>query len=186
MFDSLLPHELKHARPPCPSPSLRVCSNSCPLSWWCHPTNSSSVVPFSCIQSFPASRSFLRSQFFTSGGQSTGDSVSASVLQMSIQDWFPLGLTGFISLLSKGLPRVFSNTTVQCSAVKLLSRLRLFATPWTVAYHAPLSTGFSWQEYWSGLPFSSPDTTVQKHQFFGAQFSSWFNSHIHRWLLEKP
>ena len=110
----LRPHGLQHTRPPCPSPTPGVYSNSCPLSWWCHPTISSSVVPFSFhLQSFPASASFPMSQFFTSGGQSTGVSPSASVLPMNIQDWFPLGWTGWISLQSKGLSRVFSNTTVQ-------------------------------------------------------------------------
>ena len=113
MSDSLWLHGLWHARPPCPSPTPRVYSNSCPLSQWCHPTISSSVVPFSCPQSFPASGSFQMSQFFTSGGQSIGVSASASVLPMNIQDWFPLGWTGWISLLSKALSRVFSNTTVQ-------------------------------------------------------------------------
>ena len=139
MSDSLQPHELQHARPPYPSPTPRVHPNPCPLSQWCHPTISSSVVPFSsCPQSFPASGSFQMSQFFTSGGQNIGVSASASVLPMSIQDWFPLGWTGWISLQSKGLLRVFSNTT------------------------------------------------VQKHQFFGAQLSLWSNSRIHTWLLEKP
>ena len=114
MSDSLQPHGLQHARLPCPSPTPRACSNSCPSSRWCHLTTLSSVVPFSsCLQSFPASGSFPRSQFFTSGGQSIAVSVSASVLPMNIQDWFPLGLTGWISLQSKGLSRVFSNTTVQ-------------------------------------------------------------------------
>ena len=117
---------------------LPVCSNSGPLSWWCHPTVSSSVTPFSCPQSFPASGSFPMSQLFTSGGQSTGVSASASVLPMNTQDWSHLGWTGQISLQSKGLSRVFSNTT------------------------------------------------VQKHQFFGAQFSSQSNCHIHTWPLEKP
>ena len=132
MSDSLQPHELQHARLPCPSPTLGACSNSCPLSWWCHPTISSSVVPFSsCLQSFPASGSFPMSQFFASGGQSIGLSASASVLPKNIQDWFPLGWTGLPSLQSKGLSRVFSNTT------------------------------------------------VQKHQCFGAQFSLWSNSHNH-------
>ena len=112
--DSLQPHGLQPTRLPCPSPTPRACSNSCPSSWWCHPIISSSVVPFfSCLQSFPALRSFPVSQFFTSGGQSIGVSVSASVLPMNIQDWFPLGWTGLISLQSKGLSRVFSNTTVQ-------------------------------------------------------------------------
>ena len=137
--DSLRPHESQHARPPCPSPSPGVHSDSCPSSLWCHPAISSSVVPFSsCPQSLPASESFPMSQLFTWGGQSTGVSASASVLPMNTQDWSPSEWTGWISLLSKGLSRVFSNTT------------------------------------------------VQKHQFFGAQPSSQSNSHIHTWLLEKP
>ena len=125
--DSLRPH----ATLPCPSPSPGACSNSCPFSQWCHPTISSSVIPFSsCLQSFPASGSFPR------GGQSIG--ASASALPMNIQDCFPLGLTDLSSLQPKGLSRVFSNTT------------------------------------------------VQKHQFFSAHFSLWFNAHIHAWLLYKP
>ena len=112
--NSLWLHGLQHARPPCPSPTLRVYSNSCPLSRWCNPTISSSIVPFSShLPSFPASESFPMSQFFASGSQSIGVSASASVLLMNIQDWFPLGWTGWISLQSKGLSRVFSNTTVQ-------------------------------------------------------------------------
>ena len=166
MSGSLLPHGLQHARLPCPSPSPRACSNSCPLSQWCHPTISSSVVPFSsCLQSFPASGSFPVSQVFTSGGQSTGVSSSASVFPMNIRDWFPLGWTGWISLLSKGLSRVFSNTTVQKHQFfstqpfhgptltsihdywkwKLLSRVWLFVTPWTIQ-----SMEFSRPEDWSG------------------------------------
>ena len=137
--DSLRPHGLQHTRPPCPSPTPRVYANSCPLSQWCDPTISSSVVPFSShLQSFPASGSFQMSQLFSSGGQSFGVSTSTSVLPMNIQDWFPLGWTGWISLQSKGLLRVFSNTT------------------------------------------------VQKHQLFGAQLSLSSNSHIHIWLLAKP
>ena len=97
----LLPHALQHTRLPCPSVSPRACSNSCPLSWWCHPTISSFVIPFSCLQSFPESGSFLMSQFFASSGQSTGASPSASVLPMNIQDWFSLGLTTLISLQSR-------------------------------------------------------------------------------------
>ena len=112
--DSLRPHGLHHAKLLCPSPSQRVCSNSCPSSWWCHPTISSCAVPFSSfLQSFPASGSFPMSQFFSTGGQSIGVSASASVLPMNIQDWFPLGWTGWVSLLPKGLSRVFSNITVQ-------------------------------------------------------------------------
>ena len=137
--DSLPPHEPQHARPPCPSPTPRVHPNPCPLSWWCHLTVSFSVVPFSsCSQSFPASGSFQMSQLFTSGGQSIGVSASTSVLPVNIQGWSPLEWTGWISLQSKGLSRVFSNTT------------------------------------------------VQKHQFFGAQLSSKSNTHIHTWPLEKP
>ena len=138
--DSLQPHESHHARPPCPSLSPGVHSNSHPSRQWCHPAISSSVAPFSSWpQSFPASGSFPMSQLFTSGGQSIGASASASVLPMHIQGWFSLGLTGWISLKSKRLSRVFSNTT------------------------------------------------IQKHQFFIAQFlySPTLTSHIHTWLLGK-
>ena len=137
--DSLRPHGLQHSRTGCSSPTSRAYSNLCPLSPWCHPTISSSVVLLSSLlQSFPVTRSFQMSQFFTSGGQSIGVSASASVLAMNTQDWSPLEWTGWISLQSKGLSRVFFNTT------------------------------------------------VQKHQFFGAQLSLWSNSHTHTWLLEKP
>ena len=111
---SLQLHELQHARPPCPSPTPRVHPNPCPLCWWCHPTISSSVVPFSSgPESFPASGSFPMSQLFASGGQSIGVSASTSVPPVNTQDWSPLGWTGWISLQSKGLSRVFSHTTVQ-------------------------------------------------------------------------
>ena len=114
MSDSLWPHGPQHTRLHCPSPIPGVYSNSCPLSWWCHPTISSSVIPFSsCLQSFPASGSFPKHQLFASGGQNIGASGSASVLPMNIQDWFPLGWTGLISLQFKGLSRAFLNTTVQ-------------------------------------------------------------------------
>ena len=114
MSDSLLPHGLQHTRLPCPSLSPGVCSNSCPLSWWCYLTISFSADTFSfCLQSFPVSGSFPASRLFSSGGQNIGASASVSVLPMSILDWFPLGLTGLISLSSKGLSGVFSNTTVQ-------------------------------------------------------------------------
>ena len=139
MSDSLQPHELQHARPPCPSPTPRVHSDSRPLSQCCHPAISSSVVPFSSWpQSLPASESFPMSQLFAWGGQSTGVSALASFLPKNTQDWSPSEWTGWISLQSKGLLRVFSNTT------------------------------------------------VQKHQFFGAQLSSQSNSHIHTWPQEKP
>ena len=111
--NSLRPRESQHARPPCPSPTPGVYSNSCPSSQWCHPAISSSVVPSSCPQSLPASGSFPMHQLFVWGGQSTGVSASASVLPMNTQDWSPLGWTGWISLQSKGLSRVFSSTTVQ-------------------------------------------------------------------------
>ena len=114
MSNSLQPHELQHARPPCPSLTPGVHPNSCPSSRWCHPAISSPVAPFSfCPQSLPASGSFPMRQLCAWGGQSIGVSASASVLPMNIQDWFPLGWTGWISLQSKGLERVFSNTTVQ-------------------------------------------------------------------------
>ena len=113
MCNSLRPHEPQHTRPPCPLPTPRVHPNLCPLSQWCHPAISSSVVPFSCPQSFPASGSFQMRQLFASCGQSIGVSASTSVLPMNTQDWSPLGCTGWISLQSKGLSRLFSNTTVQ-------------------------------------------------------------------------
>ena len=139
MSYSLRPHGLQHARLPCPSTSSRACTKSCPLSQWCHSIITFSVIPFiSCPQSFPASRPFPVSQFFASGGHSIRVSASASVLPMNIQDWFPLGWTSWITLKSKGLSRVFSNTT------------------------------------------------VQKHQFFGAYLCLWSKSHIHTWPLEKP
>ena len=137
--DSLRPHESQHASPPCPSPTPRVHLNARPSSRWCHPAISSSVIPFSSFpQSLPASESSPMSQLLTQGGQSIGVSALASVLPMNTQDWSPSEWTGWISLQSKGLSRVFSNTT------------------------------------------------VQKHQFFGAQLSSQCNSHIHTWPLEKP
>ena len=124
MSDSLQPHGLQHARLPCPSPSPGSCSSSCPSSWWCHPTILCSVVPFSsCLQFFSASGSFLMSQFFASCGQSIGVSAWASVLPMNIQDWFPLGLTGWISLQSKGLSRVFSTPQFKSINLSTLSFL---------------------------------------------------------------
>ena len=139
--NSLWPHELQHARPPFPSPTPKVHPNPCPLSQWCYQTISSSLVPFSsCLQSFPTSRSFPMSQFFASGGQSIGVWASTSVLPMNIQSWFPLGLTGWISLLSKGLSRVFSNTTVQIINSLVLSFL----------YSATLT---SIQDYWKNHSF---------------------------------
>ena len=137
--DSLRPHESQHARPPCPSPTPGVHPNSCTLSRWSHPAISYSVVPFSsCPQYLPALGSFPMSQLFAWGGQSIGVSALALVIPKNTQEWSPLGLIGWISLQSKGLSRVFSNTT------------------------------------------------IQKHQFFGAQLSSQSNSHIHTWPLEKP
>ena len=121
---TLQPHEPQHARPPCSSPTPGVHPNPCPLSRWCHPSVSSSIVPFSsCLQSFPASGSFPMTQFFTLGGQSIGVSASTSVLPKNTQDWSPLGWTGWTSLQSKGLSRVFSNTTVQSINSSTLSFL---------------------------------------------------------------
>ena len=114
MSNSLRHHEPQHARPPCPSPTPEIHPNPCPLSWWCHPAILSSVIPFcSCPQFSPASGSFQMSQLFASGGQSIGVSASTSVLSMNIQDWSPLGWSAWISLQSKGLSRVFSNTAIQ-------------------------------------------------------------------------
>ena len=125
MSDSLGPYGLQHTRPPCPSATPRVYSNACPSSWWYHPTISSSVVRYFCLQSFPASGSFPMSHVFTLGGQNIGVSASASVLPMNIQDWSPLEWTCWISLQSKGLSRVFSNTTfksINSSALSFLYR----------------------------------------------------------------
>ena len=119
MSNSLQPHWLQHTRPPCPTRTLRACSNSCPSSHWCHPTTLSSVTHFSsCLPSFSASGSFQRSQFFTSGGQSMGASVSALVLPMNIQNWFLWGLTGLISLKSKGHSRVFQHCSSKASVLQ--------------------------------------------------------------------
>ena len=138
MSDTVQPHELQHTRLPCPSLSPQVCSNSYPFNWWCHPAILFSVISCSsCLQSFLASGYFPMRQLFAPGGQSTEASASLPVLPMTTQDWFPLGLTGLISLLSKEISSVFSSTT------------------------------------------------VQKHQFFGSQFSLWSNSYISIWLLEK-
>ena len=139
---SLQSHGLQHARVLCSSLSPGVCSNLCPLSLWCHAAISSSVVPFSCLQSFPASGSLLMSQFFTSGGQSIGVSASAPVLPMNIQGRFPLGWTGWISLQSTGLSRVFSNTTVQkhqffSAQPSLWSNSHIHTIPCTVTQKIP-------------------------------------------------
>ena len=140
--DSLRPHGCSNTRPTCSSATPRVYSNSCPLSQWCHPTISSSVVPYSsCLQSFQASGSFPMSQFFISGGQSIGVSASASVLPMNIQNWFSLGWTGCISLQSKGLSRVFSNTTVQKH--QLFSALSFLYGPTLTSIH----------DYWKNHSF---------------------------------
>ena len=133
---TLWPHELQHARPPCPSPTPRVYSNSCLLSWWCHPTISSSVVPFSCLRSFPASGSFPISQFFSSGDQSFGVSASASVLPVNIQDWFPLGLTGWISLQSKRPSKSFLQH--HSSEASILQRSAFFTVQLS---HPSMTTG---------------------------------------------
>ena len=145
MSNSLQPHGLQHARLPCPSPTPGACSNSCPSSRWCHPTISSPVVHFSSLlQSFPASGSFPMSQFFAPGGQSIRASALASVLPMNIQDWFPLGWTGWISLQSKGLSRVFRNTTVQ--------KLQFFGAQ--LSYSPTLTSIHEYWKHWKILPIS--------------------------------
>ena len=126
MSDSLRPYGPQHSRPSCPSPTSKIYSNLCPLNQWCHPTISSSVIPFSsCLQIFPASWSFPMSQFFASGGQSIGVSASTWVLPMNIQDWFPFRLTALVSLKSKGLSRVFSNTTIHWNSWNITSYLNI-------------------------------------------------------------
>ena len=144
---------------PCPSSSPRACSNSCPLSRWCHPTISSSVAFFSYPQSFPASGSFPMSQLFTSGGQNIGVSASASVLPMNIQGWFPLGWTGLVSLQSKGLSTVFSNTTVQKH--QSFRNSAFFITQFAHPYRTTGKT--------IALTRRTFDITIQKHQFFSTQ-----------------
>ena len=131
MSHSLWPYGLQHARLPCPSPTPGTYSNSCPSNQWCHPTISSSVVPFSHLQSFPASGSFQMSQFFASGGQNIGVSASISVLPMNIQDWFPLGLTGWISLLSKGLSSLLQHHS---SKTSILQRSAFFIVQLSYPY----------------------------------------------------
>ena len=154
MSYSLWPHGLQRARLPCPSPTPGACLNSCPLSSWCHPTISSSVVPFSfCLQSFPASGSFQMSQFFTSGGQSIGVSASASVLKMHIQNWFLLGLTDWMSLQPKGLSRVFSNTTVQ--------KHQFFSRPGFGFLYSPALTSI--HNYWKNHSFDETDLCWQSN-----------------------
>ena len=145
-------HGLQHTRLPCPSSTPKAFSNSCPLSWWCHPAISSSVILFfSCLQYFPASGSFPMSQFFASGGQSIGASASASVLPVNIQDWFPLGWTGWISLLSKGLSRVFSNTTAQKH--QFSSVLSFLYSPTLTFIH----------DYWKNYSFNQMDFCWQSN-----------------------
>ena len=144
MSDSLWPHGLQHARLPCPLPTPRVCSNSWSSSQWCHPTISSSVIPFSsCLQSFPASRSFPMSQFFASGGQSIGVSASASVLSMNIQDWFPWGLTGFLDLTKEAkdvyhknyitpMQGIKEDTDIVCSCSGRLTMVKTLSLGWLI------------------------------------------------------
>ena len=152
------PLDCSTARLPFPSPTPGACSNSCPPSQWCHPTISSSVVPFSsCLQSFPASGSFQMSQFFASGGQSIGVSASASVLPMNIQDWFPLGWTGWISLQSKGLSRVFSNTTQESSPPQFKSINSLALSP---LYNPTLT---SIHDHWKNHSFDQMDLCWQSN-----------------------
>ena len=160
--DSLWAHGMQHARLPCPSPPPRACSNSRPLGWWCYPTILSSVIPFtSCLQSFPASGSFPMSQFFPSGDLSIGVSASASVLPMNIEDWFPLGSTGLISLQSKGLWRVFSSTIVQKHQL-------LWAQP-SLRIHKPIHMPSFFQ---ISFPYRSPQSMEQNYLCYTVEFSS--------------
>ena len=152
VFDSLWLLRLQHTRLPCPSPSTRVCSNSCPLSQWCHPTISYSVTPFSCPQSFLASGSFQMSQLFSSDGQSIRVSASTSLLPMNTQDWSPLGWTGWISLQSKGLSTVFSNTTVQKHQF-FSSQLSFTSMHPHMMYGSSITTLTSIHDYWKNHSF---------------------------------
>ena len=166
--DSLLPHGLQHARLPCWSPTPGVYSKSCPLSWWCHPTIASSVIPFSShLQPFPASGAFQMSQFSASGGQSMGVSASASVLPKNIQDWFPLGWTGWISLLSKGLSRVFSNTTVQKHQF-ISAQLSLWRRQWQPTPVLLPGKSYGWRSLVGYSPWDRKelDTTERLHFHF--------------------
>ena len=170
MSDSLRPHEPQHARPPCPSPTPGVYSDSCPLSQWCHPTISSSVVPFSsCLQSFPASGSFQTSQFFTSGGQIIGVSTSASVLPVNTQDWSPLGWTGWISLHFKRYSRVFSTVQPQFKGINS-SVLSFLYSPTLTSIH----------DYWKNHSFDKMDLCWQSAFVLGISLlflgKSWFLS----------
>ena len=154
LLDSLQPHKLQLTRLPCPLPFPGVCSNPCPLSWWCHPAISSSVILFSfCLQSFPPSGSYLMSQLFASGGQSTRASASASILPKDIQGWFSLGLTGLISLLSKGLSRDFSS--IQFKSINP-SELSLLYGPTLTSIH----------DYWKNHSFDYTDLCQQNDVFF--------------------
>ena len=146
MSNSLWPHGLQHTRLPCPSPTPRIYSNSCPLSWWCHPKISSSVVPFSShLQSFPASGSFPISQFFASGGQSTRVSASISALSMNIQDLFPIDWTGWVSLQSRGLSRVPSPTP-QFKSISSLALSLLYDPPVTSIHDYWKNHSFGWTD----------------------------------------
>ena len=157
MSNSLQPHELQHPRPPCPSLCPRVCSNSCPFNQWCHPTTLSSVAPFStCLHSFPASGSFPMSQPFASGGQSIGVWASALVLPVNLQGWFPLWLTGLISLQSKGLSGVFSSTTFRnhhiyvcvCTHIYIKELIYLFGKVFAIHGLSLVAAGWSFSLLW--------------------------------------
>ena len=177
MSDPLWPHGLQHARLPCPSPAPGACSNSCPSSRWCHPTISSSVVPISCLQSFPALGSFPVSWFFTLGGQNFGASVSESVPPVNIQDWFPLGLTGLISLQSKGLSSIFSSTTVWKHQFFSTKRL-----PWWLRWLSvclqcgrprfdPWVGKIHWRRKWQSTPVLLPRKSHGQSSLVG--YSTW-------------
>ena len=172
MSDSLQPHGLHHSRLPYPSPSPGICSNSCPLSQWCHPTILSSVIPFSSfLQSFPASGCFLMSWLLASGGQSIGVSASASVLLMNIQNWFPLGWTAWISLQSKGLSRVFSNTSSKASILCCLAffKVQLSYPYMTTGKTIALTIWTSWASLIAQLLKNLPAMQETLIQFLGQE-----------------
>ena len=187
--DSLWPHGLQHIRIPCP-PSLRACSNSCPLSRCCHSTILSSVIPFSsCFQSSPTSGSVPKGWLFSSGGRSTEASASASVLPMSIQDWFPLGLTGLISLQSKGVSRVFSSTTVHSSKASILQRSFFFTVQLSHLYITsgktiPLTIWGKWnRERLRNIPKVTQFVKVWVRIWAQAIWSTFLATKLYTWEL---
>jgi len=198
--ESWKPHGLQHSRLPCPSPTARTCFNLCPSHWWCHPTISSSVIPFFCFHFFPASGSFLMSQFFASGGLSIGVSASTSVLPMNIQDWFPLGWTGWISLQSKGLSRVISNTsskalvllfqfifgTIWCVFLFIFSKLTIWQIVWLVrclGFNLQVQCFFGGDGYVHFLNWRIVDLQCFVRFRYASKWISYTYTYIHTFLI---